>query len=130
MRAKIEYVEENGRRYCIRNGRRFEVVSAPELVVPKAKRKDFKAQFVQIPMRWIEALDQAKSSGVTCRLAHTILVEAFQREVIGGEIVLSAHMTGISSGTIRRRAAKELERLGLIQLKRHGKQALRVIIMG
>ncbi len=127
--TKLEYVEEGGKCYYIRNGRRIEVVSSPELVVPKTKRKDFKLKHVQVPMPWVEALDQAKSSGVVCRLAHRILAEAFQRERMGGEIVLSAHTTGISSGTIRRRAARELEQLGLIQLKRHGKQALRVIII-
>jgi hypothetical protein len=122
---KIEYVVEDGRRYAIRNSKRFEVVSEPELVLPKARRKEFKAKFVQVPTCWIEALKQAKNIS-TYRLALVILAESFQRERIGGEIVLSLEMTGMS-GTVRRRAAKELERLGLIQLKRNGKQALRVI---
>jgi hypothetical protein len=82
---------------------------------------------VQVPVRWIEALRQSKNAGAY-RLALVILLEAFQRERMGGEIVLSSEMTGMP-GTIRRRAAKELERLGLIQLERRGKQAFRVILI-
>jgi hypothetical protein len=125
--TKIEHVDENGRRYAIRNGRRFEIVSEPDLVLPKVKRKEFKPKFVQVPARWVEALRQSKNAGAY-QLALAILLEAFQRELIGGEIVLSSEMTAMS-GTIRRRAAKELERLGLIQLERRGKQALRVILL-
>jgi hypothetical protein len=125
--TKIEHVVENGRRYAIRNGRRFEIVSEPNLVLPKAKRQEFKPKFVQVPVRWIEALRQSKNAGAY-QLALAILLEAFQRELIGGEIVLSSEMTAMS-GTVRRRAAKELERLGLIQLERRGKQALRVILL-
>jgi hypothetical protein len=124
--TKIEHVVENGRRYAIRNGRRFEIASELDLVLPKVKRKDFQPKFVQVPVRWVEALRQSKNAGAY-QLALVILLEAFQRERIGGEIVLSSEMTGMS-GTIRRRAAQELERLGLIQLERRGKQALRVIL--
>jgi len=121
--TKIEHVVENGRRYAIRNGRRFEIVSQPDLVLPKVKRKEFKPKFVQVPARWVEALRQSKNAGAY-QLALAILLEAFQRELI----VLSSEMTAMS-GTIRRRAAKELEQLGLIQLERRGKQALRVILL-
>ena len=57
-----------------------------------------------------------------------IQLEAFQRDRMGGEIVLSAEMTGMSH-TNRHRAAKELEQLGLIKLSREGNLALRVIIL-
>jgi DNA-binding IclR family transcriptional regulator len=55
-----------------------------------------------------------------------ILIEAFKREQIGGEIVLSMETTGMPSST-RARAVDELVRLGLIRVKRNGRQAVRVI---
>jgi hypothetical protein len=125
--AKIEYVEEDGKPYAIRNGKRFEVVCEPDLVLPKAKRKEFKPEFVKVPMRWVEVLEQAKSLSAY-RLALRILLEKFQRERTGGEIVLSAEKTRMSSAN-RHRAAKELEQLGLIRLSRKGKYTLRVILL-
>jgi hypothetical protein len=122
----IEHVVENGRHYAVRNGRRFEVAFEPDDAA-KVKRKEFKPKFVQVPMRWVEALERVKNMN-TYRLALRILVEAFQRDRIGGEIALSSEMAGMPSAT-RHRAAKELEQLGLIQLERRGKHALRVTLI-
>ena len=125
--VKIEHVVENGQTYAIRNGRRFKIKTLnPDSAPPKAKRKEFKLDFVKLPGSWVEALRQATSQN-TWLLAVAILSEEFQRKRIGGEIVLSAEMTGMTR-TVRHRAAKELEQLGLIKLSREGNQALRVSI--
>jgi len=106
---------------------RFEIISGPDLVPPrKTRRKQFKIEFVKFPVHWIEALREARHI-TTYRLALVILAEAFQREFIGGEIVLSSEMTGIPR-TSKLKAARELERLGLIRIGRLGRQSLRVII--
>jgi hypothetical protein len=55
-----------------------------------------------------------------------ILFEAFKREQVGGEIVLSATMTGMPR-TTRRRATAELVKLKLIEIKQCGNGAVRVI---
>ena len=88
-------------------------------------RQRFKPQWVKLPTRWVEALRQSKSAS-TYQLALTVLLEAFKREQLGGEIVLSAKTTGMPSST-RARAVRELVKLGLITVKRDGKQAVRVI---
>jgi hypothetical protein len=59
-------------------------------------------------------------------LALIILIEAFKREQIGGEIVLSLEVTGMYRNT-RARAAAELVRLGLIAIRREGREAIRVL---
>jgi hypothetical protein len=111
--------------YVWREGRRIETVELNTSPVLKS-RKSFQPEWVKLPRRWVEVLRQSKSIG-TYQLAHIILFEAFKREQIGGEIVLSSAMTGMSQ-TTRRRAAKELAELGLIQIeKRRGRQALRVV---
>ena len=129
-RLKPKYVEEGGKRYVIRDGRRIEIgtLGQPDSGSSKTKREEFKLEFAMIPMPWVEALEQAKNIN-TYRLAHRIQLEKFQRERIGGDIILSAKMTGIQSHTNRYRAAKELEELGLIKLYRDGNNALRVILI-
>jgi hypothetical protein len=78
-------------------------------------------------MLWVEALER-EPNGYTYQLAIRIQLEVFQRKRMGGEIVLSAEMAGMSR-LARYRAAKELERRGLIKLHRKGNHALRITIL-
>ena len=125
--TNIKYVVEDGQQYAIRNGEKFAVETLnPGSTPPKTKREEFELKFVGVPQRWIETL--RGSSGGVYELALAILAEDFQRKRLGGEIVLSAKMTGMAR-TVRHRAAKELEQLGLIKLSREGKNALKVKIV-
>ena len=87
--------------------------------------KHFKTRWVKLPLRWAEALRRSKSVN-TYQLAHTILFEAFKRDQVGGEIVLSMEVTKLPASS-RGRATKELVKLGLIKVRRHGRQAVRVV---
>jgi hypothetical protein len=121
-------ITENGQQYDIREGRRIKVktIYGP---TPKLRRKPFKTEWIRFPASWRETLRQANSAGTTYELALTILSEAFKRKHVGGCIVLSAAMTGMPRNT-RRKAAKELARLGLIKLDRTvGNQAYRVSLL-
>jgi hypothetical protein len=92
----------------------------------KKKRKPgFKAKWTKLPRRWAEALRRSNRVS-THQLAHTILFEAFKREQIGGEIVLSSEVTGMARMT-RKRAMDELVKLKLIKVSKHGQQAARVV---
>jgi hypothetical protein len=91
----------------------------------KKNKQCFKPQWVKLPARWVEALRRSKSAS-TYQLALTVLFEAFKREQLGGEIVLSMKITGMPSST-RARAVRELVKLGFITVKRDGKQAVRII---
>ena len=95
----------------------------------RKKRKKFKPVFVQFPTRWAAAMRQAKSSGTAYELALAILNRAFECKTRGhGEIVLSAAMK--MPRNTRRRAAKELVEVGLIELRRErGNQAYKVRLM-
>jgi hypothetical protein len=62
----------------------------------------------------------------TITLAHVILREAFKRQHVGGEIVLSTATTGLSR-QVRARAVNELRELRLIKTEQNGNQAVRVI---
>jgi hypothetical protein len=95
-------------------------------------RKAFKVEFVMVPARWVKALEGA--NGATYELALVILSEAFKNEHLHRSgaatrrrysegITLSAEVTGMHHAT-RRKAAKELERRGLICLVRLGHHAL------
>src|SRR5262245_13221787 len=92
----------------------------------KRKRRQvaFKTRWVKLPWRWANALRESNSVS-TYRLAHIILFEAFKRKQIGGEIILSTVVTGMSRST-RRRAAKELAKLKLIEIQQYGKATVRV----
>jgi hypothetical protein len=111
-------------KYVMRHGRRIAVETLDLGIAPKKKRKPFKAEWVKLPLRWVEVLRRSKSAS-TIHLAHVILFEAFKREHVGGEIVLSSTMTGMPRQT-RRWAAHELAKLGLIKLEQNGREALRV----
>jgi hypothetical protein len=121
---KIKHVVEEGQTYAIRNGRRFKIETLN--ADPPEKREDFKLEFVMLPARWVKAPRGA--NGGVYELAVAILTEKFQRDRIGGEIVLSTQTTGMPSST-RHRAAEELERLGLIKLSREGNHVLKVILI-
>jgi hypothetical protein len=119
MTRYVERRDPNG------NIQRIAVVDGDHHASPKKRKRDpFKAQWVKLPMRWVEALRKSKSAA-TCQLAMVILFEAFKCEQVGGEIVLSATTTGMP-GSTRRRAARGLVRLGLITTEQNGKGALRV----
>jgi len=93
----------------------------------KQRRAAFKAQWVKLPRRWVEALCQSKSAS-TYRLAHAILFEAFRQEQGGGEIVLSTIVTGMDRAT-KMRAVQELVRLKLIKVKQNGNGAVRIVFL-
>jgi len=112
-------------RYDTRHGRHIAVETLDTGINPPKRRKPFKAHFVMLPLHWAETLRRSKRVS-TYALAHVILFEAFKRKHVGGEVILSRAMTGMSRNS-RRRAAKELEELGLIKIIRNGRQALRVI---
>jgi len=92
----------------------------------KPPRKRFRAIWLKFPMAWIEALQDA--TGAAWTLAAFILHEDFKRKHVGGDIVLSA-ATGLPRNT-RRRAIKELVRLGLVQVDQSGHGAPRVTKIG
>jgi hypothetical protein len=76
-------------------------------------------------VRWVEALRRSTNAS-TYRLALIILVEAFKREQVGGEIVLSMQVTRMHRN-MRARAIAELVQMGLIRVKQEGKEAVRVL---
>lgn len=93
-------------------------------MAPKRKRKPFTTEWIKFPTGWIEALRNANASAY--RLALVILAESFKREVLGGDVVLSAAVTGMTH-CARRRATQELVDLGLIVVEQAGKRAPTVI---
>ena len=110
----VEYVYRHGKRIAV------ETLHDPK---PK-KRRPFKPSFVRLPDIWIERLRHARRVS-TAVLALVILREAFKRQHVGGEIVLSTEVTGMSRD-VKCRATKELEELGLIDTEQNGNQAVRV----
>jgi hypothetical protein len=103
----------------------FEVVEVDTGYVPKkSKRKQFKPEWIKLPIHWVEALQRSRSQKAFT-LAHIILVEAFKNHRNGKEVVLSTEVTGMPRYA-KIRAAKELARLGLIKLHCNGNQAIRV----
>src|SRR5438046_1764453 len=103
--------------YVLSHGQRIAVETLDISAAPKKKRKPFKARWVKLPTRWAEVLRRSKSTAVY-HLAHAILFEAFRREHVGGEIVLSLAMTKMPRIT-RRKAIRELVRLGLIEIQQN-----------
>jgi hypothetical protein len=77
-----------------------------------------------VPKFWIDQLRHARKIS-TVTLALVILHEAFKRQHLGGEIVLSTKTTGLSR-QVRARAVNELKELGLIETEQTGNQAVRV----
>lgn len=103
----------------------MEVVDDGRDVRLKRKHQPFKAEWVRLPAMWINRLEQSRSVGAY-KLAHRILREAFKRQHVGGEIVLSCKVTGLPCSTTVR-AARELAALGLIQTQQSGNRAIRVV---
>jgi hypothetical protein len=80
------------------------------------QRKPFKTAFVQVPALWITALEDAKATRSTYRLALRLLAEAYKCSQVGGDVVLSSRVTGLERNN-KARAARELQRLGLIRIE-------------
>jgi hypothetical protein len=111
-------------KYTYRHGKQIAVdtiTTAP----PARKRSPFKPQFVKLPDSWMQRLERSNSPG-TFKLAHCVLREAFKRQHVGGEIILSTEVTGLSR-KVRSKAVKELVELGLIEINQEGNQAVRVM---
>jgi hypothetical protein len=60
-------------------------------------------------------------------LAHTVLLEAYERQT--DTITLSGELTQRMSRETKRRVARELAELGLIQVKEEGRKALKIVIL-
>ena len=114
--------------YVLRQGRRIAVETIEPNVAPKKRRRRFEAKWVKLPRHWITVLLRTKSAN-TYHLAHLIPWEAFKRDQVGGEIILSAQVTKEMPRRSKIRAAEELVELGLIRLQRDGRKALRVILI-
>jgi hypothetical protein len=103
----------------------MEIIDDGRDVRLKPKHQPFHVGWVKLSSTWIDRLEQSKSVG-TYKLAHRILTEAFKREHIGGQIVLSRNVTRLPSTTTAR-AARELVQLGLIKIQQSGNKAIRVV---
>lgn len=116
--------------YITRAGRRIEVETLNTGTSSPRERTLFKAQFVMVPLRWMEALRRSKGAS-TYQLALVILLEAFKLGALkrkGDEITLSSTVTGMEPHS-KIRAARELADLGLIEIKQRGNQTLRVSLI-
>ena len=95
----------------------------------KKQRKPFKTAFVQMPMGWIAALEGANAYSSAYKLALRLLAEAFKCSQVGGDVVLSSKVAGMPRSS-KSRAAKKLQRFGLIRLERlKVKQSLLVHVL-
>ena len=116
--------------YVMRHGRRIAVITK-KFETPKSKlklKKPFGAKWVKLPRHWISGLGQSKSAN-TYRLAHLILLAAYEDKRGTGEVVLSTKLTRDMSRATRRRAAQELAELGLITLQTKGHRILKAKII-
>ena len=93
-------------RFVTSHGKRIEVETLNPVPRQKKraakKRKLFKVQFVQVPMYWLEQLEQHDSSAMY-KLAHRILLEHHKRQFHGDEIILSTKVTGLLRGYASRK---------------------------
>jgi hypothetical protein len=101
-------------------GRRVKVETLDTTKQLPRRNKPFKVKWVRFPLWWVGRLRNARAS--TFQLAFAVLAEAFKREYIGGDIVLSSEVTGMPR-TTRMQAARELVELGLIGTTQKGHQA-------
>ena len=102
--------------FVMRDGVKVPVMIEPGRAVPHKfapKRKPFKSKLIVVPVHWRDALRGA--TGATYALALAVLDEKHKRNHLGGDIVLSAQVTGMKKDA-RRAATKELVRLNLIEV--------------
>ena len=85
---------------------------------PKKARKPFKSKFIQVPTFWCAALRGA--SGATHTMALVVLDEKHKRDYVGGDIVLSAEVTGMNKAT-RHRATRDMVQRGLFEVDQVGR---------
>ena len=112
--------------FVIRRGHKVlvDTISGPNLPEAPLKRKPFKSKFIRVPTHWREALRGAP--GTTYALALAVLDEKHKRDQLGGEIVLSAEMTGMIKDS-RQRATHDLVARRVIGVEvSSGKSAPRV----
>ena len=68
------------------HGKAIEVETLEPATPAKRKHKPFKADFVMIPISWIEALRRTKNVHAYA-LAFAVLAERHKRKYVGGEVV-------------------------------------------
>jgi hypothetical protein len=116
-------------RFVTSHGRRIEVETLNPVPRQKRraakKRKPFKPQFAQVPIYWIEQLEQCNSAAVY-RLAIRILLEHHKSRLNGDEIILSTKVTGLVRQT-RSRAIKKMVDAKMIEISQSGNEAVRVV---
>jgi len=104
--------------YVMRHGQRI-AVEVVEPDGPVRKKRGFAASWVKLPRRWIEALEQTKSAN-TIKLAHRILLAAYEDKNGDGVVVLSTKTTHGMPAESRHRAMRKLVQLGLITVVSSG----------
>jgi hypothetical protein len=112
--------------YVMRHGQRI-AVEVVEPDGPVRKKRGFAASWVKLPRRWIEVLEQTNSANAI-KLAHRILLAAYEDKNGDGVVVLSAKTTHGMPAESRHRAMRELAQRGLITVVRssRGRHAHRV----
>lgn len=103
--------------------------TSPKTRLARRQRSAFRVKWVRFPATWGERLRKTRSAN-TYHLAVDLLFAAFRAEQSGfnANLVLSAQITGLSASS-RKRAARELEKLGLIQTRRKGQSAPEVKLL-
>jgi hypothetical protein len=101
--------------YVMRHSQRIET----EINHDPAPKKHFWARWVKLPRHWISGLAQSKSAS-TYQLAHWILLADNEDRRGTGVVTLSSKTTMGMPHSTRRRAARELVKLGLITLEGGG----------
>jgi hypothetical protein len=114
-------------RFVTRNGQRIGIKTLPpkQMVNRAKKRRPFKSRFAQVPIYWVEQLEQCGSAAVY-RLAHRILLEHHKRRLHGDEIILSTKVTGLSRQA-RSWAIKKMVDAKMIEISQTDGQAVRVV---
>lgn len=88
---------------------------------PAPKRKQFRCNFVRLPIIWVDVLSGKK--GPVWQLAVALQAEKHKRSVLGGEIIISAATVPGMSRMVRWRATAKLVALGLVEIDRPSDQA-------